>query len=220
MKTKLLICYICVGPINPANDYSFVRGSVLVILKFQRYSTVFVFVWSLYSFFSLSVIHQVFHKSLQGPSNVWLWLSVSVSIGCWIELLIGQLYYVPACKHNRESLIVSKIGSFMEGMSQLRPVFGWLFPQSLLHLRPYTSCRQDVFWVKGHGPPQTFEDGSKGKTPPLLVSGQNCTNTLEFNFMVSKRIGDISTSKLSYTTPGHISKKCSTIPYGQLLNCS
>jgi hypothetical protein len=59
---------------------------------------------------------------------------------------------------------------------------------------------------------------SKGNTSTLLVGVQTCTTTLEINLAVSLRIGNSSTSRLSYTTPWYIPKGCSTIPQGHLLN--
>jgi hypothetical protein len=47
------------------------------------------------------------------------------------------------------SLIVSGIGSLPWDGSQVGLDTGWLFPQSLLHLYPCASCRQDKFWVEG-----------------------------------------------------------------------
>ena len=34
------------------------------------------------------------------------------------------------------------------GGSQVELVIGWLFPQSLLHLYPCASCRQEKFYIK------------------------------------------------------------------------
>ena len=51
--------------------------------------------------------------------------------------------------------------------------------------------------------------------PPLLLG---MWTTLEINLVVSQKIGNSSTSRPSYTTPGHIPKRCSTIPQGRLLN--
>jgi hypothetical protein len=49
---------------------------------------------------------------------------------------------------------------------------------------------------------------SKGETPPLLVGMQTCTTTLEINLIFSQKIGSNSTSRPSYTTPGHRPKRC------------
>ena len=58
-----------------------------------------------------SILLQLFHKTFQAQSNIWLWVSASVSVSCWVEPLRGQLCWSPICKHNRVSLIVSGIGS-------------------------------------------------------------------------------------------------------------
>jgi hypothetical protein len=52
-------------------------------------------------------------------------------------------------------------------------------------------------------------------TPPLLVGVQTCTTTRKINFSLSQKIG---ISRPSYTTSGHIPKRCSTIPQGHMLN--
>ena len=46
---------------------------------------------------------QFFHKTPRALSNIWLWVSVALSIGCWAE--------TPVCKCNRVMSIVSGIGS-------------------------------------------------------------------------------------------------------------
>ena len=60
---------------------------------------------------------------------------------------------------------------------------------------------------------------SKGNTPPLLVGMQTCTDTSEISVAVSQKIGNLSTSRLSNTTLGHIPKRCKFISLGHLLNC-
>jgi len=57
---------------------------------------------------------------------------------------------------------------------------------------------------------------NKGNTPPLLEGVQTCTTTLEIYLAISQIIGNSSTSRYSYTTPGHIPKRCSPIPQGHL----
>ena len=59
---------------------------------------------------------------------------------------------------------------------------------------------------------------SKENTPPLLVGVQTCINSLEINLVVSWKPGNSSISRLSYTAPGHIPKRCSTIWQGHMLN--
>jgi hypothetical protein len=60
--------------------------------------------------------------------------------------------------------------------------------------------------------------GERGALPPLMVRVQSCPTTLEINLVVSQKIQNSSTSRPSYTTPGHVPKRCSTIPQGGLLN--
>jgi hypothetical protein len=59
---------------------------------------------------------------------------------------------------------------------------------------------------------------SKGNTPLLLVGVKTCTAILEINLAVSRKIGNSFTSIPSYTTPGHILKRFSTIPQRHLIN--
>ena len=59
---------------------------------------------------------------------------------------------------------------------------------------------------------------SKDNTPPLLVGVKTCTATLEINLAAPQNMKNSSTSRPSYTIPGHIPKRCSTIPQGHLLN--
>jgi hypothetical protein len=59
---------------------------------------------------------------------------------------------------------------------------------------------------------------SKRNSPPLLVGVQTCTTILEINLVVSQKVGSRSTSRPSYTTPGHIPKIGFMIPQGHLLN--
>lgn len=51
----------------------------------------------------------------------------------------------------------------------------------------------------------------QGSIPPLLVGVQTCTITLEINLVVSEKFASRSTSRPSYTAPGHIPKRDSTI---------
>ena len=59
---------------------------------------------------------------------------------------------------------------------------------------------------------------SKGQEATKMVGVQTCTSTLEINLVVSQKIDNSSTWRPSYTTPGHIPKRCSTILQRQLLN--
>ena len=59
---------------------------------------------------------------------------------------------------------------------------------------------------------------SKRNTHLLLVEVQTCTDTLEVRVVVSQKPGNEPTTRPSYTTPGHIPKRCSVIPQGHLIN--
>jgi hypothetical protein len=50
----------------------------------------------------------------------------------------------------------------------------------------------------------------------FIASGSE--TTLEINLADSQKIGNRSTSRTNYTTPGHKPKRCSTVPEGYLLN--
>ena len=62
------------------------------------------------------------------------------------------------------------------------------------------------------------KDIKQGDTPPLLEGLQACTVTLDIKMTVSQKIGNRSTSRSSYSTPGHIPKGCPILPQGRLLN--
>jgi hypothetical protein len=58
---------------------------------------------------------------------------------------------------------------------------------------------------------------TKGNTPSLLVGVQTCIIIMDINLAVSQKIGNSSTSRHSYITPGYIPKRCSTIIQGHML---
>ena len=54
-------------------------------------------------FLSVSITfnpHPVVHKSSRTPSNVYLWVSESLSISCWVVPLRGQLWLDPVGRDN------------------------------------------------------------------------------------------------------------------------
>ena len=59
---------------------------------------------------------------------------------------------------------------------------------------------------------------SKGNTPSLLVKVQTCVAIVEINMVVSQKTGNQSTSRPSYTIPGHIPKGSANLSQGHLLN--
>jgi hypothetical protein len=59
--------------------------------------------------------------------------------------------------------------------------------------------------------------GERGiHTPPSLMELQTVTTTMKSNLPVSQKIGNISTWRRSYTSLGHILKRCSTLPQGHM----
>jgi hypothetical protein len=49
------------------------------------------FLWSPYPFWVLQFFPQLFYKTSRVLSKVWLWVSISVLVNCWVDLLRGQL---------------------------------------------------------------------------------------------------------------------------------
>jgi hypothetical protein len=54
----------------------------------------------------------------------------------------------------------------------------------------------------------------KMNTPPLLVGLQACTTTLEISLTDTQKIGHSTTGGSRNTSPGHISRRCSTSEEG------
>jgi hypothetical protein len=50
------------------------------------------------------------------------------------------------------------------------------------------------------------------KNTPLLLGVQTFATTLEINLVISQKVANRSTSRTSYTTPGHIPKRFPSIP--------
>ena len=61
------------------------------------------------------------------------------------------------------------------------------------------------------------KDVEKEEHSLLLRGFQTNTTTLEIILVVPQTIRNSSTLKASYTTPGHMLKRCSTIPQGHIL---
>jgi hypothetical protein len=69
--------------------------------------------------------------------------------GKWIELediILSEATQIQKDRHGMHSLIS---GSCPWDGSEVGAVIDWPFLQSLWHLGPCISCRQDTFWVKG-----------------------------------------------------------------------
>jgi hypothetical protein len=58
----------------------------------------------------------------------------------------------------------------------------------------------------------------KRNTPPLLVRLQAGITTLEISLVASLKIGDGSTQRPNYTTPGPTPKRCHTIPQEHMVH--
>jgi len=80
MKTKLFICYLCAGIIGPAHPHSGWWFSLWEPSRVQVGLPVAL---------GLSFFLPLFCKTPQVPSNVWVWVSASFSIGSWVEPLKG-----------------------------------------------------------------------------------------------------------------------------------
>ena len=170
MKTKLYICYRCAEDLGLANACSLVGGSISESPKRPGSLNLLVFLSHQYPLQVFYSFPQLFYKISRALSNVWLWVSASLYIGGTLRRKVCQ---APACKHKRVSLTVSGLGSCPRNESQVGPVISWPFPQSLLHLCPCRSCRQDIFWVK------RFVGGlvslSTGSRAWVLVAASSCS---------------------------------------------
>jgi hypothetical protein len=127
MKTKL---HICVWGLGPVHACSLVSCSVSGSPQGSMLVDMVDFLWSPYPLWAHKSFPQLFHKTPRAPSNIWLWISASVSIGSWVEPLRGQLCYVPVCKHSRVSFIVSATASCPRDGFQVEAVIGRPFPPS------------------------------------------------------------------------------------------
>lgn len=107
-----------------------------------------VFLWSPIHLLLPYSFPQLFHK-ISRASSILLGRSASILISSWVETLRGKLCQALDLKYNIDSLAVSGIISYSWVMSQVKPIMGWSFPQSLFHLYPCNSCRQDIFWGEG-----------------------------------------------------------------------
>jgi hypothetical protein len=58
----------------------------------------------------------------------------------------------------------------------------------------------------------------QGEHSSLAGGMQTFTTTSEINLLASQKIQNSSSSRPSYTTPGHISKRCPIMLLGHLLN--
>lgn len=151
MKTRLPVCYKCVGVLGPAPMCSLFGGSVFVSPHGPR-----LIVWCPRPLWLPQSYLPLFHKTPQILSNVWRWYSASVSISCW-RSLSEDSYARLLCNHSRVSFIVSGVDSLLWDRSQVgQSLVGHLpnqhssFTFALLTGRPNFMLK--VLWV-GCGPP-------------------------------------------------------------------
>lgn len=90
METELQICYIFAGGLISASVCSLVMALSLNSQRSRLVVSVYPPIGS-HPFQGLQAFPQLFHKSPQPSSNVWLWATAPVSVSCLIEPLRGQL---------------------------------------------------------------------------------------------------------------------------------
>ena len=111
METQLHVSFICARGLFQARVCSlFCVAQILRAPRGPGQLTLLVFLWNYHPFQGLQCFPQLYLKNPWHPSDVWLQLSVSVSVSCRVELFRGQFCQAPVCKHNRVSLIMSVIG--------------------------------------------------------------------------------------------------------------
>ena len=90
MKNKVHICCLCAGDICPVHAYSLVGDSVSGRRQGPDWLTLALLMESL-PFLGPPVLPPAFYKTSRVLSKVWLWVSISVLVNCWVDLLRGQL---------------------------------------------------------------------------------------------------------------------------------
>ena len=91
-ENQMHICYICVGNLGSAHVGSLVGGSVSESPQGSRLVDSVGLPVEFLPPLRLQYFPQLLHKSPRTPSNVGLWVSVSVSVRCWLAPLRGHLY--------------------------------------------------------------------------------------------------------------------------------
>jgi hypothetical protein len=147
MKTKLHICYICVQGLGLSHIMLTVGSSVSVSPHGPSKLILYFFLWCPSPQWLLQSFLPLFDKIPWVLPNGWVWLSESVSIGCWVKLL-KMTVILGSCLQVQENIINSIRGGLSLMLeSQAVPIIGWPFPLFLLYLYTCTSCRQDKLWV-------------------------------------------------------------------------
>ena len=91
METEMNICYLIAGSLSPSGICSFVGDSVSESpLQFRLGGSAGLPVEFPSPSGASTLPPQLFHKTPQGLSNVWLWASASVLGNCWVEPLKEQ----------------------------------------------------------------------------------------------------------------------------------
>jgi hypothetical protein len=119
MKDRVHICYIYSG--RPRSSLCMFFAWWLRLWEPQE--SRLVDSWYSYLLQGLQSFLLLFHKSPQAPLTVWLWMSVSVWVSCWVEPLRGQ--HATVCNNKRVSLIVLGTGACPWDGTQVGPVIGW-----------------------------------------------------------------------------------------------
>jgi hypothetical protein len=103
MEIELYICYICPGDLGPAMYALWLVAPPMRAPKTPGYLTLLFSLWSPYPLWCLNPQPhpQLPHKSPLPLSNVWMWISASISVSFWVGPLRRQLCKAPVCKHNR-----------------------------------------------------------------------------------------------------------------------
>jgi hypothetical protein len=134
---------ICKG-LSPFDTCSLVGGFNSVSPYGPVYLTLEVFLWCPWL---LELSQSLSPLIYLLTSNFWMWISESFSAAGWS--LSEDSYARLLSVSITVSSIVSCVGSLLWDWSHFGSVIAWFFPQSLIHLYPFTSCRQDQFRVEG-----------------------------------------------------------------------
>ena len=98
-----------------------------------------------WSYSGVFVSFRAFSPFLTSFIMVWIWVSASFSVICWVEVLRG---HTVCCKHIKLSLIPSGTGAYPWEGSQVGPITGGPFFLYLIHLCPLFGFRQNKFMVE------------------------------------------------------------------------
>jgi hypothetical protein len=96
--------------------------------------------------------HSILSRTLpqNSQSSAWcLAVGLCVCLNALLDETSQETVMLGSCLQAQQRIINSvRVGSLPWDGSHLGPVIGWLFPRSLLHLYPCTSCRQTDFGWK------------------------------------------------------------------------